>query len=72
MTTVVDVEIRILPREENGYPVEIEVTTETGEQQYPRGYAAADYPTLSSGASDTQQGQRLWQWLLTDPNLQLA
>lgn len=68
---IADVEIRLLPREEKGYPVEIEVETETGDQHFPRGYAAADaLPTLSSSASDSQQGHRLWQWLLADPILQ--
>ena len=68
-----DVEIRLLPCEEKGYPVEIEVGTETGAQHFPRGYAAANtLPTLSSSASDSQQGLRLWQWLLADPILQQA
>lgn len=70
MPIYADVEIRILPREEKGYPVEIQITTETGEQQLPRGYVdAAALPTLSASATDSQQGQRLWQWFLNDETL---
>lgn len=68
---IANVEIRLLPREEKGYPVEFEVEIETGKQQW-SGYAAATFPPLSAASSKTSQGQRLWQWLMADPTLQRA
>lgn len=66
---IADIEIRLFPREEAGYPVEMTVT---GEQQLPRGYITAPLPTLSSNSNDSAVGQTLWQWLMADPTLQLA
>jgi len=66
---IADIEIRLLPLTEQGYPVEIRVTTDTGEQQFPRRYAAAARPTLSSATNHTAPGEQLWQWFMADPNL---
>ncbi|MBP8000926.1 MAG: SUMF1/EgtB/PvdO family nonheme iron enzyme [Chloroflexi bacterium] len=72
MTVYVDVEIRVLAQETQGYPVEIEV----GEgQQFPRGYLdAAALPTLSLSLTTNylSAGQRLWQWLMADEGLRLS
>lgn len=64
-----DVKIRILPREEQGYPIEI---TLGDRQQYPRGHLAPDFLPWVPGVSPTDDGQRLFEWLLADPNFSVA
>jgi formylglycine-generating enzyme required for sulfatase activity len=66
---IADIEIRLLPLAEQGYPVEIRVTTDTGEQQFPHRYTAAALPVLSTATSSTAPGEQLWTWFMADPSL---
>ena len=64
-----DLEIRIFERREPGYPVEL---TLDGQQEFKRGYLAADIlPWVSSGDLVTD-GQKLFAQLLADPDLHMA
>ena len=59
----VDLEIRIFEHQDEGYPVEI---TLGGQQEFPRGYLAADVlPWVSSG-DPVADGQRLFDALFAD------
>lgn len=58
-----DLEIRILPRREQGYPVEI---TLDGQQEFPQGYLAADAATWQSSGDITTDGEQLFDLLLHD------
>ncbi|MEM7033308.1 MAG: CHAT domain-containing protein [Chloroflexota bacterium] len=64
-----DVEIRILEEQSEGYPVEITVN---GEQEFPRGYLSPDFLPWVAGASPQEDGQRLFEWLLADPQVRTA
>ncbi len=64
-----DLEIRILALEEAGYPVEI---TFSGEQQFPRGYLAADLLPWLAQASPAAEGEQLFDRLFHDDRLQSA
>ena len=62
----VDLEIRIFEHQDEGYPVEI---TLGGQQEFPRGYLAADVlPWVSSG-DPVADGQRLFDALFADDAL---
>ncbi|MBN1875578.1 MAG: CHAT domain-containing protein [Anaerolineae bacterium] len=64
-----DLEIRIFKREEQGYPVEIQLE---GRQQFRRGYLSSDtLPWISSGDLGTD-GQRLFELLFADTTLRSA
>jgi len=64
-----DLEIRIFPRREQGYPVEI---TLDGQQEFPRGYLAADAMRWRSSGDATTDGQQLFELLLQDDVLRQA
>jgi len=64
-----DLEIRIFQRQDEGYPVEM---TLGGQQEFPRGYLAADILPWVSSSDPVADGQRLFETLLTDPALRSA
>lgn len=67
--TYADLEIRILERQEEGYPVEM---TLNREQEFPRGVLHPDLLPWVPCASLSQDGERLFEWLLADPRLGAA
>jgi hypothetical protein len=59
----VDLEIRILERQDKGYPVDM---TLAEKQEFPRGYLNPELlPWASTGNSD-EDGERLFSWLFAD------
>jgi hypothetical protein len=64
-----DLEVRILKKEADGYPVEI---TFNGELEFPRGVLSADLPVLSAGAASGEDGVALFQWLFASDALKTA
>lgn len=64
-----DLEIRILAREVQGYPVEI---TLNNEQEFPRGYLNPAFLPWVPTASPAADGECLFQWLLGDVRLKTA
>jgi hypothetical protein len=68
-TEYADLEIRILERLDAGYPVEL---TLNGEQEFPRGYLAADVLPWVPSASPTEDGERLFRLLFADERLSAA
>ena len=64
-----DLEVRILKKDTNGYPVEI---TFNGELEFPRGVLSPELPVLSAGAGSDQDGVMLFQWLFCDDALKTA
>jgi hypothetical protein len=64
-----DLEIRILQRQDAGYPVEI---TLAGQQEFPRGYLAADILPWASSGDPVADGQQLLDKLLADAALRNA
>ena len=64
-----DLEIRIFPRREQGYPVEI---TLEGQQEFPRGYLPTDAATWQSSGDPVADGQQLFALLLHDDVLRQA
>jgi hypothetical protein len=69
MTIYADLEIRILDKEERGYPVEI---TFNGEQEFPRGFLDPAHPVEISRAKPQETGSRLFAWLFSDDKLKKA
>jgi hypothetical protein len=68
--TYADLEIRILRKETNGYPVEI---TFDGELEFPRGLLSPKLPAVSAGDEPASDGgAQLLQWLLADDALKVA
>ncbi len=67
--TFVDLEIRLFPREEAGYPVEL---TLGDEREFPRGWLAADIVPWTATGDPAADGARLLAALLADPVLQSA
>jgi hypothetical protein len=70
-TAYADLEIRILAREAQGYPVEI---TLNHEQEFPRGSLDPESLPLPwvGTASAEADGERLFRWLLADDRLKTA
>lgn len=69
MTEYADLEIRILEKQQEGYPVEM---TLNSEQQFPRGYLdPRALPWVSSG-TPAEDGERLFDWLVADDALKVA
>jgi hypothetical protein len=67
--TYADVELRILEKQKHGYAVEMTVNSE---QEFPRGYLSADLlPWMPSG-SPSDDGQRLFEWLVADDTIRAA
>jgi hypothetical protein len=64
-----DLEIRIFQRQEQGYPVEI---TLGGQQEFSRGYLAADILPWTASGDWTADGQRLFEALFKDSKLTSA
>ncbi len=64
-----DLEIRIFPRREPGYPVEI---TLEGQQEFPRGYLPVEAATWCSTGDPVTDGQQLFDLLLHDDALRQA
>jgi CHAT domain/SIR2-like domain len=64
-----DLEVRILQRQDAGYPVEI---TLAGQQEFPRGYLAADVLPWASSGDLASDGQQLLDKLLADAALRSA
>jgi hypothetical protein len=64
-----DLEVRILKKDTNGYPVEI---TFNGELEFPRGVLSPVLPVLTAGVASGQDGVMLFQWLFSDDALKTA
>ena len=64
-----DLEIRIFQHQAEGYPVEI---TLAGQQEFPRGYLAADILPWTPSGDGVTDGQRLFNALLRDQTLLAA
>ncbi len=66
-----DLEIRILKKESNGYPVEI---TFNGELEFPRGVLSSELPVIRTDAAAGygQDGVKLFHWLFCDDALKTA
>ena len=67
--TYVDLEIRILQKQEQGYPVEI---TLGGQQEFPRGFLPSEVVPWSSSGDVAADGTRLFDTLLSDGTLRSA
>jgi len=65
----VDLEIRIFQRRDEGYPVEM---TLGGQQEFTRGYLAADVLPWVPGGDPVADGQRLFEALFADSVLRSA
>jgi hypothetical protein len=59
-----DLEIRILKKEAQGYPVELTVE---GRQQFQGGYLTPDLLSWIASASPQEDGERLFNWLFGYP-----
>lgn len=68
-STYADLEIRLLERQEGGYPVEM---TLDREQEFPRGMLSPDILPWVPGISSTEDGERLFEWLFADDRLVAA
>jgi hypothetical protein len=69
MAEYADLEIRILEKQQEGYPVEM---TLNSEQQFPRGYIDSEIlPWVSSGKAE-EDGTKLFKSLLADEALKTA
>jgi CHAT domain/SIR2-like domain len=64
-----DLEIRILNKNGNGYPVEI---TFNGDLEFPRGILPAKLPVLTAGSASGEDGAALFDWLFSDAALKTA
>jgi hypothetical protein len=69
VTAFADLEIRVLPLQPEGYPVEL---TLDDEREFPRGFVDASLLPWESGASSQADGDRLFAWLTADPTLRAA
>src|SRR5258708_198491 len=69
MNAYADLEIRILEKQERGYPVEI---TFNGDQEFPRGFLDPSAQPLITAATPEQSGIALFQWLFAARELQSA
>lgn len=67
--TYADVEIRILQRQSEGYPVEITVD---GAQEFPRGYLDQAFLPWSPSDQPEADGERLFTWLCANDALKGA
>jgi hypothetical protein len=68
-STYADVEVRILERQDKGYPVEITVDSQ---QEFPRGYLDPAPLPWTPSADLHADGVRLFQWLFADEPLRNA
>ncbi|HSN74095.1 MAG TPA: CHAT domain-containing protein, partial [Anaerolineae bacterium] len=67
--TYADLEIRILDRQPQGYPVEL---TLDGERQFARGFLDPSLLPWAPGVDPEADGERLFAWLFGDETLKLA
>ena len=67
--TYADLEIRILERQERGYPVEI---TFHGDQEFPRGFLDPAAQPQIDRTRPQESGVRMFQWLFASSELQAA
>jgi hypothetical protein len=67
--SLADLEIRIFQRQEQGYPVEL---TLAGQQEFPRGFLAADILPWASSGDLVADGRKLFNQLLADGTLRSA
>ena len=65
----VDLEIRIFPHRDGGYPVEI---TLGGQQEFPRGHLAADILPWENSSDPAADGRRLFDTLFADKAVRSA
>jgi tetratricopeptide (TPR) repeat protein len=65
----IDLEIRIMQKVDEGYPVEI---TLGGQREFPRGYLAAEVVPWESSGDLSADGQRLFEMLLADAKVRSA
>ena len=68
-TSFADLEIRIFPLEERGYPVEI---TLDGQQEFPRGYLDAAVAAWTPSGDPEEDGRRLFAALFAAADLRAA
>ena len=68
-STYADLEIRILEKRVQGYPLEM---TLNGKQEYIGGYLRPDFLPWQAGSSPAEEGERLFRWLLADSRAQTA
>src|SRR5262245_35174798 len=68
-STYADLEIRILQRQGDWYPVEI---TFSGEQEFARGYLTSAVVPWVAGLSPDEDGERLFELLFADNRLRWA
>jgi hypothetical protein len=69
MAAFADLEIRILERQQDGYPVEM---TLNSEQQFPRGYLDPGFLPWVAAGKPAEDGERLFNWLVADEALKVA
>jgi hypothetical protein len=69
--TYADLELRILKQEAKGHPVEVNVYSAAGPQEYRGGFLVPeDAPALAlAGVADGEYGLSLFNWLFADPLL---
>jgi hypothetical protein len=68
-TSYADLEIRILDKQDRGYPVEI---TFTGDQQFPRGFLDPNAQPQIDRVRPQETGNQLFSWLFSDDILKTA
>jgi hypothetical protein len=68
MAEYADLEIRILEKQKEGYPVEM---TLNSEQQFPRGYIDSEFSWVPTGTA-AEDGTKLFEALLADEALKMA
>ncbi|MFN8446291.1 MAG: CHAT domain-containing protein [Caldilineaceae bacterium] len=64
-----DLEIRILERQEQGYPVEL---TLNNEREFPRGFLDPNWQSAQATTEPHVEGENLFAWLFHDPTLHEA
>ncbi|MEE9146812.1 MAG: CHAT domain-containing protein, partial [Candidatus Tectomicrobia bacterium] len=64
-----NLEIRILDKQDRGYPVEL---TLSSAREFPRGYLDPEFLPWLPGVDPGQDGQRLFNWLFADDRLKTA
>ncbi len=69
MLQYADLEIRILPLEDEGFPVEL---TLDGQRQYARGHADSGFLPWTPSLAPEEDGRQLFEWLFADPALRSA
>ncbi|HTA41608.1 MAG TPA: hypothetical protein VK789_04120 [Bryobacteraceae bacterium] len=68
-TSYADLEIRILDKQDRGYPVEI---TFNGDQQFPRGFLDPNAQPQINRVRPQETGNQIFSWLFSDDILKTA